>query len=159
MLRIVYFGWLFFFTAEALTMEGTSPDLPKNPVKQAESWNAGTSMLPPGYTHVARGRAAMHNLIKGLGNLRLSCYRSALTPTQNKKETKTQQRKRPTSQESEESAANQCIGQRILVGVCIKIPALTITVSHSRRERILCHVAIVKAMEHNGLAMLIQDQP
>ena len=41
----------FFLTAEALTMEETSLDLPKNPVKQPESWDAGTSMLPPGYAH------------------------------------------------------------------------------------------------------------
>ena len=36
-----------FLTAEALTVEETSLDLPKNPVKQPESWDAGTSMLPP----------------------------------------------------------------------------------------------------------------
>ena len=41
------FGFFFFLTAEALTVEETSLDLPKNPVKQPETWDAGTSMLPP----------------------------------------------------------------------------------------------------------------
>ena len=40
--------FFFFLTAEALTVEETSLDLPKNPVKQPETWDAGTSMLPPG---------------------------------------------------------------------------------------------------------------
>ena len=54
----------FFLTAEALTMEETSLDLPKNPVKHSR--NLGT----PARVHVtpglsARGRAATPALLRG----------------------------------------------------------------------------------------------
>ena len=117
-------------TAEALTVEEPHSTFRRTLLSNR---NLGTPARPCYPRDIRTREGGYANPIKRLGNS-LSCYRNALTPPpKTKTGRKPRQRKRPTSQKNEESAANQCVDQGALVGVCNSNSAYTtITFSHSR---------------------------